>query len=37
MMRIFLSEVEDEDIRAIEFEGGLERSYLCSNCGYGFL
>lgn len=36
MMRISSSEIEDEDIRAIEFEGESERSYLCSNYRYDF-
>ena len=36
VMRISLSRVEDEDIRATEFEDEFERSYLYSNCECDF-
>ena len=36
VMRISSLRIEDEDIRVTEFEGELERGYLCSNCRYDF-
>ena len=37
MMRISLSEIENEDIKIIEFEDESECNYLCSNYGCDFL